>query len=81
MGSKILPVCTYRPIGTYLVQEKVMQEQVRWGWRINIFIAEVEKNTELLRKALHEIEGLKDVLMDILRVISLTQLPPSPKEN
>ena len=27
MGSKTLLVCIYRPIGTYLVQEKVMQGQ------------------------------------------------------
>jgi hypothetical protein len=36
MGLKILLVYTYRPIGTYLLQEKVMQEQILGGRRINI---------------------------------------------
>ena len=36
-----------------------------WGPENKHIMAEVEKNTELLHKALHEIQGLKDALMDI----------------
>ena len=36
-----------------------------WGPENKHIMAEVEKNTELLHKALHEIQGLKEALMDI----------------
>ena len=36
MGLKILLVCTYPPIGTSLVQVKVMQERMLGGQRISI---------------------------------------------
>jgi hypothetical protein len=35
MGSRILLVCTCHPIGTYLIQEKVMQGQTLEALRIN----------------------------------------------
>ena len=37
-----------------------------WGPKNKHIMAEVEKNIELLRKALREIQGLKEALMDIL---------------
>ena len=56
MVSKTLLVCIYHPIGTYLVQEKVMQERTPEGGAKNKNImAEVQKNTEMIRHVLREI--------------------------
>ena len=52
-----------------------------WGLENRHIMAEVEKNTELLHKALCEIQGLKEALMDILGVISPQPSSSSPKEN
>ena len=54
-----------------------------WGPENKHIMAEVRKNTELLHRALQEIQGLRDLLMVILE--DSTSSPPpsssSPKEN
>ena len=73
MDSRTLLVGTYRPTGTYLGQEKTVQEQNCEAMRINV-MAEVKKNSELIHQALRVIQGLKDLLMVILE--NTTSSPP-----
>ena len=54
----------------------------RWGLENKHIMAEVKKNTELLHRALREVQGLRELLMVILENTS-TSPPPSSsrKEN
>ena len=82
MGSRILLVGTYRPIGTYLAPRENSAGTNPWGPENKHIMAEVKKNSELLDQVLREIQGLKDLLMVIL---DNTRAPPppssSPKDN
>ena len=53
-----------------------------WGPKNKHIMAEVEKNTELLHRALRKIQGLRELLMVILENTSSSPPPSSsPKEN